>query len=96
MDFLGQNLPNVSYVSAGSNMTFDKGSLQSFSQSELNSILSNPKVDPGLKGYISSKAYGNLYKLSQGVSWKYNNAFTDTKSGKSVDLKVTVQGLGLD
>ncbi|MDE1523679.1 SspB-related isopeptide-forming adhesin [Ligilactobacillus salivarius] len=96
LDFLGKDLPNVSYVSAGSNMTFDKGSLQSFSQSELNSILSNPKVDPGLKGYISSKAYGNLYKLSQGVSWKYNNAFTDTKSGKSVDLKVTVQGLGLD
>lgn len=80
LDFLGKDLPNVSYVSAGSNMTFDKGSLQSFSQSELNSILSNPKVDPGLKGYISSKAYGNLYKLSQGVSWKYNNAFTDTKS----------------
>ncbi|WP_241689810.1 SspB-related isopeptide-forming adhesin [Ligilactobacillus salivarius] len=96
LDFLGKDLPNVSYVSAGSNMTFDKGSLQSFSQSELNSILSNPKVDPGLKGYVSSKAYGNLYKLSQGVSWKYNNAFTDTKSGKSVDLKVTVQGLGLD
>ena len=96
LDFLGKNLPNVSYVSAGSNMTFDKGTLQSFSQSELNSILSNPKVDPGLKGYIASKAYGSLYKLSQGTTWKYNNAFTDTKSGKSVDLKVTVQGLGLD
>ena len=96
LDFLGQNLPNVSYVSAGSNMTFDKGTLQSFSQNELNSILSNPKVDPGLKGYIASKAYGSLYKLEQGTTWKYNNAFTDTKSGKSVDLKVTVQGLGLD
>lgn len=77
-------------------MTFDKGTLQSFSQNELNSILSNPKVDPGLKGYIASKAYGSLYKLEQGTTWKYNNAFTDTKSGKSVDLKVTVQGLGLD
>ena len=77
-------------------MTFDKGTLQSFNQNELNSILSNPKVDPGLKGYISSKAYGSLYKLSQGTTWKYNNAFTDTKSGKSVDLKVTVQGLGLN
>ncbi|MDW3023677.1 SspB-related isopeptide-forming adhesin [Ligilactobacillus salivarius] len=96
LDFLGQNLPNVSYVSAGSNMTFDKGTLQNFSQNELNSILSNPKVDPGLKGYIASKAYGSLYKLEQGTTWKYNNAFTDTKSGKSVDLKVTVQGLGLD
>ena len=96
LDFLGQNLPNVSYVSAGSNMTFDKGTLQSFSQNELNSILSNPKVDPELKGYIASKAYGSLYKLEQGTTWKYNNAFTDTKSGKSVDLKVTVQGLGLD
>ncbi|WP_225360550.1 YSIRK-type signal peptide-containing protein, partial [Ligilactobacillus salivarius] len=96
LDFLGQNLPNVSYVSAGSNMTFDKGTLQSFSQSELNSILSNPKVDPGLKGYISSKAFGDIYKLAQGTTWKYNNAFTDTKSGKSIDLKVTVQGLGLD
>ena len=69
-------------------MTFDKGTLQSFNQNELNSILSNPKVDPGLKGYISSKAYGSLYKLSQGTTWKYNNAFTDTKSGKSIDLKV--------
>ena len=96
LDFLGKDLPNVSYISAGTNMTFDKGTLQSFSQNELNSILSNPKVDPGLKGYISSKAYGSLYKLAQGVTWKYNNAFTDTKSGKSVDLKVTVQGLGLD
>ena len=96
LDFLGQNLPNVSYVSARSNMTFDKGTLQSFSQNELNSILSNPKVDPELKGYIASKAYGSLYKLEQGTTWKYNNAFTDTKSGKSVDLKVTVQGLGLD
>lgn len=96
LDFLGQNLPNVSYVSAGSNMTFDKGTLQSFSQSELNSILSNPKVDPGLKGYLSSKAFGDIYKLAQGTTWKYNNAFTDTKSGKSIDLKVTVQGLGLD
>ena len=96
MDFLGKNLPNVSYVSAGSNMTFDKGTLQSFSQSELNSILSNPKVDPELKGYLSSKAFGDIYKLAQGTTWKYNNAFTDTKSGKSVDLKVTVQGLGLD
>ncbi|MGO5385801.1 SspB-related isopeptide-forming adhesin, partial [Ligilactobacillus salivarius] len=96
LDFLGKDLPNVSYVSAGSNMTFDKGTLQSFSQSELNSILSNPKVDPGLKGYISSKAFGDIYKLAQGTTWKYNNAFTDTKSGKSIDLKVTVQGLGLD
>ncbi|MFR0651308.1 SspB-related isopeptide-forming adhesin [Ligilactobacillus salivarius] len=96
LDFLGKNLPNVSYVSAGSNMTFDKGTLQSFSQSELNSILSNPKVDPGLKGYLSSKAFGDIYKLAQGTTWKYNNAFTDTKSGKSIDLKVTVQGLGLD
>ena len=96
LDFLGKNLPNVSYVSAGDGMTFNKGTLQSFSQSELNSILNNPKVDPGLKGYIASKAYGNLYKLSQGVTWRYNNAFTDTKSGKSVDLKVTVQGLGLN
>lgn len=96
LDFLGKNLPNVSYVSAGSNMTFEKGTLQSFSQSELNSILSNPKVDPGLKSYISSKAFGNLYKLSQGVTWRYSNAFNDTKSGKSVDLKVTVQGLGLN
>ena len=96
LDFLGKNLPNVSYVSAGDGMTFDKGTLQSFSQSELSSILNNPKVDPGLKNYIASKAYGNLYKLSQGVTWKYNNAFTDTKSGKSVDLKVTVQGLGLN
>ncbi|MSE07236.1 LPXTG cell wall anchor domain-containing protein, partial [Lactobacillus salivarius] len=96
LDFLGKNLPNVSYVSAGDGMTFSKGTLQSFSQSELNSILNNPKVDPGLRDYIASKAYGNLYKLSQGVTWRYNNAFTDTKSGKSVDLKVTVQGLGLD
>ena len=96
LDFLGKDLPNVSYISAGANMTFDKGTLQSFNQNELNSILSNPKVDPGLKGYIASKAYGNLYKLSQGVTWRYNNAFTDTKSGKSVDLKVTVQGLGLN
>ncbi len=96
LDFLGKNLPNVSYVSAGDGMTFSKGTLQSFSQSELNSILNNPKVDPGLRNYIASKAYGNLYKLSQGVTWRYNNAFTDTKSGKSVDLKVTVQGLGLD
>lgn len=96
LNFLGKNLPNVSYVSAGSNMTFDKGTLQSFSQSELSSILSNPKVDPGLKNYLSSKAYGSLYKLAQGTTWKYNNAFTDTKSGKSVDLKVTVQGLGLN
>ncbi|MGN9008903.1 SspB-related isopeptide-forming adhesin, partial [Ligilactobacillus salivarius] len=96
LDFLGKNLPNVSYISAGANMTFDKGTLQSFNQNELNSILSNPKVDPGLKGYISSKAYGSLYKLSQGTTWKYNNAFTDTKSGKSIDLKVTVQGLGLN
>ncbi|WP_274355340.1 SspB-related isopeptide-forming adhesin [Ligilactobacillus salivarius] len=96
LDFLGKNLPNVSYVSAGNGMTFDKGTLQSFSQSELSSILNNHKVDPALKNYIASKAYGNLYKLSQGVTWKYNNAFTDTKSGKSVDLKVTVQGLGLN
>ena len=96
LDFLGKDLPNVSYISAGANMTFDKGTLQSFNQNELNSILSNPKVDPGLKGYISSKAYGSLYKLSQGTTWKYNNAFTDTKSGKSIDLKVTVQGLGLN
>ena len=96
LDFLGKNLPNVSYVSAGDGMTFSKGTLQSFSQSELNSILNNPKVDPGLRNYIASKDYGNLYKLSQGVTWRYNNAFTDTKSGKSVDLKVTVQGLGLD
>lgn len=96
LDFLGKDLPNVSYISAGANMTFDKGTLQSFNQNELNSILSNPKVDPGLKGYISFKAYGSLYKLSQGTTWKYNNAFTDTKSGKSIDLKVTVQGLGLD
>ncbi|OQR18999.1 SspB-related isopeptide-forming adhesin [Ligilactobacillus salivarius] len=96
LNFLGKNLPNVSYVSAGSNMTFDKGTLQSFNQSELSSILSNPKVDPGLKNYLSSKAYGSLYKLAQGTTWKYNNAFTDTKSGKSVDLKVTVQGLGLN
>ncbi|PLA89570.1 hypothetical protein CYR84_09030, partial [Ligilactobacillus salivarius] len=96
MDFLGQNLPNVSYVSAGSNMTFDKGTLQSFSQNELNSILSNPKVDPGLEGYLLSKAFGDIYKLAQETTWKYNNAFTDTKSGKSIDLKVTVQGLGLD
>ncbi|WP_207105318.1 hypothetical protein, partial [Bacillus velezensis] len=72
---------NVSYVSAGDGMTFSKGTLQSFSQSELNSILNNPKVDPGLRDYIASKAYGNLYKLSQGVTWRYNNAFTDTKSG---------------
>ena len=77
-------------------MTFDKGTLQSFSQNELNSILNNPKVDPGLKNYIASKAYGSLYKIAQGTTWKYNNAFTDTKTGKSVDLKVTVQGLGLD
>ncbi|WP_369022028.1 SspB-related isopeptide-forming adhesin [Ligilactobacillus salivarius] len=96
LDFLGKDLPNVSYISAGANMTFDKGTLQSFNQNELNSILSNPKVDPGLKGYISSKAYGSLYKLSQGTTWKYNNAFIDTKSGKSIDLKVTVQGLGLN
>ncbi|MDG9756476.1 hypothetical protein ACQ5RQ_09905, partial [Ligilactobacillus salivarius] len=93
---MGKNLPNVSYVSAGDGMTFDKGTLQSFSQNELNSILNNPKVDPGLKNYIASKAYGSLYKIAQGTTWKYNNAFTDTKTGKSVDLKVTVQGLGLD
>ncbi|WP_225365411.1 SspB-related isopeptide-forming adhesin [Ligilactobacillus salivarius] len=86
----------MSYVSAGDGMTFDKGTLQSFSQNELNSILNNPKVDPGLKNYIASKAYGSLYKIAQGTTWKYNNAFTDTKTGKSVDLKVTVQGLGLD
>lgn len=96
LGFLGKNLPNVSYVSAGDGMTFDKGTLQSFSQNELNSILNNPKVDPGLKNYIASKAYGSLYKIAQGTTWKYNNAFTDTKTGKSVDLKVTVQGLGLD
>ncbi|MGK4165912.1 SspB-related isopeptide-forming adhesin [Ligilactobacillus salivarius] len=96
LGFLGKNLPNVSYVSAGDGMTFDKGTLQSFSQNELNSILNNPKVDPGLKNYIASKAYGSLYKIAQGTTWKYNNAFTDTKTGKSVDLKVIVQGLGLD
>ncbi|MEI2414147.1 hypothetical protein V8V50_09430 [Ligilactobacillus salivarius] len=75
-------------------MTFDKGSLRSFSQSELNSILSNSKVDPGLKNYLKTKEWGNLYKLEQGVSWKYINVFKDTKTGKMVDVKVTIQGLG--
>lgn len=94
LDFLGKDLPNVSYVSAGKDMTFDKGSLRSFSQSELNSILSNSKVDPGLKNYLKTKEWGNLYKLEQGVSWKYINVFKDTKTGKMVDVKVTIQGLG--
>lgn len=94
LDFLGKDLPNISYVSAGKDMTFDKGSLRSFSQSELNSILSNSKVDPGLKNYLKTKEWGNLYKLEQGVSWKYINVFKDTKTGKMVDVKVTIQGLG--
>ena len=47
LDFLGKNLPNVSNVRAGDGMTFSKGTLQSLSQSELNSILNTPKVYPG-------------------------------------------------
>ena len=96
LDFLGKDLPNVSYVSASASMTFDKGSLQSFSQSELNSILSNPKVDSRLEGFIASNDYGNLYKLSQGVTWRYNNVFIDTNTGKSVDIKVTVKRINGD
>lgn len=95
LDFLGKDLPNVSYVSASPNMTFDKGSLQSFSQSEFNYILDNIKV-PKVVKYLKDETFGKLYRLIQGATWRYNNVFIDTSTGKSVDIKVTVKRINGD
>ena len=95
LDFLGKDLPNVSYVSASANMTFDKGSLQSFSQSELNSILDKIK-DSKVESFLKDERFGKLYRLIQGATWRYNNVFIDTSTGKSVDIKVTVKRINGD